>query len=83
VSVHLDPDLARAATARIQQRVDLPLAVGFGIADGASAKALAETADAVVIGAAVARRIAAHLNAKEKIAAELKAFMGQLRAALG
>ncbi|WP_253207128.1 tryptophan synthase subunit alpha [Verticiella alkaliphila] len=55
---HLDAaDVARNI-ARIRQHVQLPVGVGFGIRDAASAVALAEHADAVVIGSRLVDTIA-------------------------
>ena len=44
--------------AAIRRHVTIPIGVGFGIRDGASAKAVAEVADAVVIGSALVQTIA-------------------------
>ena len=38
---------------RIKAHVRLPVGVGFGIRDGATARAVADVADAVVIGSAL------------------------------
>jgi tryptophan synthase alpha chain len=38
---------------RIKQRVRLPVGVGFGIRDAQTARAVADVADAVVIGSAL------------------------------
>ena len=45
--------------AQIRQHTDLPLGVGFGIKDAATAAAVAKTADAVVVGSAVIKLIEA------------------------
>ena len=42
-----------AAVARIKERTDLPVAVGFGVRDAASAAAIARSADGVVVGSAI------------------------------
>jgi tryptophan synthase alpha chain len=47
---NLDVDAVAARLPAIRSRSKLPLAVGFGIRDGASARALARLADAVVVG---------------------------------
>ncbi|MCL4180368.1 MAG: tryptophan synthase subunit alpha [Verrucomicrobia bacterium] len=52
-------DLA-AQLRRIRARTDLPVAVGFGISNADQARAVAEVADAVVVGSAVVDRIARH-----------------------
>jgi tryptophan synthase alpha chain len=50
---HLDVAAVAQALPAIRARVPLPVGVGFGIRDGASARAVAAVADAVVIGARV------------------------------
>src|SRR5690606_36974912 len=47
---HLDTEDVARNVARIRRHVALPVGVGFGIRDAASASAVAEVADAVVIG---------------------------------
>jgi tryptophan synthase alpha chain len=47
---HLDVDAVAARLPAIRARSTLPVAVGFGIRDGASARAVARIADAVVVG---------------------------------
>lgn len=51
-------DVARNI-ARIRKHVTLPVGVGFGIRDGQSARAIAEVADAVVIGSRLVQAIEA------------------------
>jgi tryptophan synthase alpha chain len=59
-----DEDKVRAAIQRIQKATQLPVAVGFGIRDAASASTLARTADAVVVGSAIVAQIAEMLEKK-------------------
>lgn len=49
------PDSAKVAdaVARIKRHTQLPVAVGFGVKDAKSARAIAERADAVVVGSAL------------------------------
>ena len=79
---------ARLSTADIAARVaevravaKAPVAVGFGVRDAASAKAIAGFADAVVIGSALVERLAGATEADE-IAARAHAFLAPIRAAL-
>lgn len=79
---HLDTRSVSERLAIIRRHTRLPLAVGFGIRDAAGAAALAETADAVVIGSALIETIAAAgKGAAEQQAAAAK-FTGELRQAL-
>ena len=56
---HLDTSEVIAKLAEIRRRVDLPVGVGFGIRDAASAQAIAPHADAVVIGSRIIQEIEA------------------------
>jgi tryptophan synthase alpha chain len=53
---HLDVESVRAQMARIRAVTDLPVTVGFGIKDAASAQAVAALAEGVVIGSALVDR---------------------------
>jgi len=50
---HLDIGAVAEVVPRIRRHVNVPVGVGFGIRDGASARAVAQVADAVVIGSAL------------------------------
>jgi tryptophan synthase alpha chain len=50
---HFDIDAVRTMIPRIRKHVNLPVGVGFGIRDARTARAVAEVADAVVIGSAL------------------------------
>jgi tryptophan synthase alpha chain len=56
---HLDTAEVIAKLAEIRKRVALPVGVGFGIRDAASAQAIAAHADAVVIGSRIIQEIEA------------------------
>ena len=72
-------EVAERLTA-IRKHVQLPIGVGFGIRDGATAKAVAEVADAVVIGSRIIQEIE---NApKEGAVAAVQAFVQGIRTAL-
>ena len=47
---HLDADAVAGKVATIKSMTELPVAVGFGIKDAASARAVAQSADGVVVG---------------------------------
>jgi tryptophan synthase alpha chain len=55
---HLDVDSVRTMLARIKAITDLPITVGFGIKDAASARAVAQVAEGVVIGSALVDNLA-------------------------
>ena len=61
---------------------DLPLGVGFGIKDAATAAQVAKIADAAVVGSALVARVEANAGAPDKIAAELHDLVGSMRLAM-
>ena len=62
------PDYARVAqaVARIKRHTSLPVAVGFGVRDAASAGAIAASADGVVVGSALIEALRESLDAAGK-----------------
>jgi tryptophan synthase alpha chain len=62
------PDATRVAqaVARIKRHTTLPVAVGFGVKDAARARAIAEAADAVVVGSALVEVLAQSLDKEGK-----------------
>jgi tryptophan synthase alpha chain len=77
---HLDIAAVAENVPRIRARVSVPVGVGFGIRDGATAKAVAAVADAVVIGSALVQRLEA--QPRERVAAAAGDFIAGIRAAL-
>jgi tryptophan synthase alpha chain len=67
--------------AGIRARSKTPVAVGFGIRDAVSAKAIGEFADAVVIGSALVSRLAGAASADDA-AGRARDFLAPIRAAL-
>ncbi len=68
--------------APLRRMTDLPLCVGFGIRDGASAAEVGKVADGVIVGSALVNRIAENAERPEAVPAELKAVLGEMRQAL-
>jgi tryptophan synthase alpha chain len=56
-----DPAKTGAAVARIKRHTHLPVAVGFGVKDAATAAAIAGVADGVVVGSALVEALRASL----------------------
>jgi tryptophan synthase alpha chain len=71
----------RERVATIRQRASTPVAVGFGVRDAASAAAIGEFADAVVIGSALVDRLSGAVDADE-VRARARDFLAPIRAAL-
>jgi len=64
----------------IREHVKLPIGVGFGIRDGATAKAVAQVADAVVIGSRIIQEIES--TPKDQAVDAVRAFTTSIRTAL-
>ena len=62
---NLDTGRVAQQVARIWGATDLPVAVGFGVRDPASAAALAPCADGVIVGSALVRMIGEHGDASD------------------
>lgn len=65
---------------QIRAASSLPIAVGFGIRDAASARRVGEIADAVVIGSRIIEEI--ETAGPERALAQVSAFLSEVRAAL-
>jgi tryptophan synthase alpha chain len=77
---HLDIAGVAEAVPRIREHVRVPVGVGFGIRDAASARAVAQLADAVVIGSRLVQILQA--EPRDNVARAGEAFMAGIRAAL-
>jgi tryptophan synthase alpha chain len=77
---HLDTAAVAQAVPRIKQRVTVPVGVGFGIRDAASAQAVAAVADAVVIGSRLVQILES--QTRDNVGSAAKAFMSEIRSAL-
>ncbi len=77
---HLDIAGVASAVPRIRAHVTVPVGVGFGIRDAASARAVAQLADAVVIGSRLVQVLEA--EPRDNVARAGEAFMADIRAAL-
>jgi tryptophan synthase alpha chain len=77
---HLDTGEVAQAVPRIKKHVPVPVGVGFGIRDGASARAVARVADAVVVGTALVQRL--EQQPRDQVAQAAHAFAAEIRAAV-
>jgi len=77
----LDTAAVAAKLAEIREHTDLPLGVGFGIHDAASAAQVASVADAVVVGSALVKRVAA-AGEGSAAAASVAELLGEMRRAM-
>jgi tryptophan synthase alpha chain len=76
---HLDSGAVAEVFPKLRRHLKLPIGVGFGIRDAASAKAVGAVADAVVIGTALVQLIE---QAPDNPELSIRAFMADVRAAL-
>jgi tryptophan synthase alpha chain len=77
---HLDVGAVAAMVPRIKAHVSVPVGVGFGIRDAATAKAVAAVSDAVVIGSALVQLL--ETRTRDTVAAAAGEFIATIRAAL-
>ncbi|WPB55129.1 tryptophan synthase subunit alpha [Xylophilus sp. GOD-11R] len=77
---HLDTGAVEAMLPRIRQHVSIPVGVGFGIRDAATAKAVGRVADAVVIGSRLIQLI--DNQPRENVVPAAREFLSGIRQAL-
>ncbi len=79
-SGHLDLDAVSSKIPMIKRHVKVPVGVGFGIRDAATAKAIASVSDAVVIGSRIIQEL--ENTPRENAAQAVQAFLFGIRKAL-
>ncbi len=77
---HLDTSAVEAMLPRIRQHVQIPVGVGFGIRDAATAKAVGRVADAVVIGTRIIQILGE--QPRDGVVPAAREFIAGIRAAL-
>jgi tryptophan synthase alpha chain len=77
---HLDTTAVADMLPRIRAHVGVPVGVGFGIRDAATARAVARVADAVVIGSRLVQIM--ETQTRDTVAPAAAAFIAEIRAAL-
>ncbi|MEW6353317.1 MAG: tryptophan synthase subunit alpha [Pseudomonadota bacterium] len=81
-AAHLDVAEVAAKLRDIRMLTDLPLGVGFGIKDAASAARVGAVADAVIVGSALVQKIEALAERADQIIPEVTALLKEMRRAL-
>ena len=76
----LDVGAVEAMLPRIRQHIQIPVGVGFGIRDAATAKAIGKVADAVVIGSKIIQLIDG--QPRNQVAIVARDFLREIRTAL-
>lgn len=77
---HLDTQAVAQMMPRIREYVKIPVGVGFGIRDAATAQAIGKVADAVVIGTRIIQLLEA--EPRDKAVAVVADFLREIRQAL-
>jgi tryptophan synthase alpha chain len=77
---HLDTGAVATMLPRIRAHVSVPVGVGFGIRDAATAQAIGRVADAVVIGSRLVQIM--ETQTRDTVASAAAAFIAEIRAAL-
>jgi tryptophan synthase alpha chain len=77
---HLDVDAVETMLPRIRARVNVPVGVGFGIRDAATARSIGRVADAVVIGTRIIQLL--EDAPREAVAERVAHFLAGIRQAL-
>jgi tryptophan synthase alpha chain len=79
-SANIDTQEVAQRIAAIRKYVKLPIGVGFGIRDAATAKAVASVSDAIVIGSRIIQEL--ENTPREKAVAAVQAFLSGIRKAI-
>jgi tryptophan synthase alpha chain len=79
-AAHIDTAEVAERIAAIRKHVKLPIGVGFGIRDAATAKAVASVSDAIVIGSRIIQEI--ENTPRENVVQAVRSFVAGIRRAL-
>ena len=79
-AANLDVEEVKARVANIRKQTNLPVGVGFGVKDAATAKSVAAFADAVVVGSRTVLTI--EQSTEENLFANIRALIEELRVAI-
>jgi tryptophan synthase alpha chain len=76
----LDTDAVEAMLPRIRSHISVPVGVGFGIRDAATARTISRVADAVVIGSRIIQLL--EDKPRDQVAAAAQSFLAEIRQAM-
>ena len=79
-AANLDIEEVKARVSEIRNKTSLPIGVGFGVKDAATAKAVAKIADAIVVGSRMVLAIEA--SSEDTIMQDVSKLMIELRSAI-
>jgi tryptophan synthase alpha chain len=78
----LDAASVAASLRRVRAVTRLPIGVGFGIRDAATAVRIAEVADAVIVGSALVHRLGELAATPDRLLVEVPTLLRQMREAM-
>ena len=78
----LDVAAVSEKISQIRKLTELPIGVGFGIKDASTAAAIAEIADAVVVGSALIKLIEEHMSNRANMLKQVVALVSEMRNAM-
>jgi len=85
-AANLDVDSVRQKVETIREHIDLPVGVGFGISDAETAARVSACSDAVIVGSAIVKRMAAHQQHNpeqtERVIQNVSELLGSMREAM-
>ncbi len=79
---HLDVNLVNATLVRIRQYIDLPVGVGFGIKDSATARMVAKNVNAVIVGSSLVAFVEIYSTDKDKMLASVGMLANEISNAI-
>ncbi len=79
---NLDAGAVGERLGEIRRHIRLPVGVGFGIKDAATASRVAEVSDAVIVGSAIVGRMEELASTPERIPTAVSDFLSELRAGI-
>jgi len=79
---HLDIEAVKDRVSEIHKLTELPVGVGFGIKDAASAAQIASAADAIVVGSALVRKVEENATSSEEINQAVAGLLSEMRHAM-
>ena len=79
---HLDIDAVKDRVSEIHKLTELPVGVGFGIKDAASASNIASAADAIVVGSALVLKVEENVTSSEQINQAVAGLLSEMRHAI-
>lgn len=79
---HLDIGNVKAKLEQLRANTRLPVAIGFGVKDAATAKTIADLGDGVVVGSALISKIEANLDNPEQAKHEIIELLASMRQAM-